>query len=122
MANEIGSTLLNSLTKSTFDIGNMSKVISEAEVAGPRAIVERGQTKATTELDALKYLQTNLDAFNTYVEDISSPSLFSEKQVSSSNEAVVSVTAAEDAAVGTYSIESRQLAQTHTQISNKSKR
>lgn len=119
MANEIGSTLLNSLTKSTFDIGNMSKVISEAEVAGPRAIVERGQTKATTELDALKYLQTNLDAFNTYVEDISSPSLFSEKQVSSSNEAVVSVTAAEDAAVGTYSIESRQLAQTHTQISNK---
>lgn len=119
MSNEIGSTLLNSLTKSTFDIGNMSKVIAEAEVAGPRAIVERGQTKATTELDALKYLQMNLEAFNTYVTDISSPSLFSEKQVSSSNEAVVSITASEDAVVGSYSIESRQLAQTHTQISNK---
>lgn len=119
MANEIGSTLLNSLTRSTFDIGNMSKTIAEAEVAGPRAIVERGELKARTELDGLKYLQTNLLAFNSYVTDLSSATLFMEKQAQSSNDAVVSVTAATNAVVGSYSIESKQLAQSHTMVTNK---
>ena len=86
MANEIGTTLLNSLTNSSFDIGGMSKVLAEAEVAGPKAILERSQTKVNTELDAIKYMQANLSAFTSYVTDLSSPDLFSNKSASSSDE------------------------------------
>lgn len=120
MANEIGSTLLNSLTRSTFDIGGMSKALAEAGVAGPKAILERNQEKVSTELDALKYLKTNLEAFNTYVTDLSSPALFGQKNATSSNESVVSVTASSTAALASYQIESKQLAQAHTFVANKS--
>lgn len=116
---DIGTALLTSLTKSSFDIKNMSKVMADAEVAGPKAIVERGVTKATTELDALKYLQTNLSAFQTYVTDLASPDIFSQKIGTSSDESAVSITAVDSAAVGTYQIESNQLAQSHTQVANK---
>ncbi|MEA1988100.1 MAG: flagellar filament capping protein FliD [Pseudomonadota bacterium] len=119
MANEIGNTLLNSLTNSTFDIGNMSKALAEAEVAGPKAILERSQTKTGTELDALKYLKTNLEAFNSYVTDLSSPTLFGQKNVTSSNEGVVSVTTTSEATLASYQVESRQLAQSHTLVANK---
>ena len=116
MSNEIGTTLLNSLTNSTFDIGNMSKVLAEADVAGPRAILERNQEKVTTELDALKYLQTNLNAFNTYVTDLSTPDLFQQLSANSSDESVVSVQAQPGAAIGSYQIESKQVAQSHTLV------
>ncbi|MBF6058388.1 flagellar filament capping protein FliD [Thiomicrorhabdus heinhorstiae] len=119
MANEIGTTLLNSLTGSTFDIGNMAKVLAEAEVAGPKAILENNQEKVTTELDALKYLQSNLNAFNTYVNALSSPDLFSQKTASSSNSDIVSVTASSSANLASFQIESKQLAQAHTQVANK---
>lgn len=118
MANEIGSTLLNSLTRSTFDIGNMAKTLAEAEVAGQRSIVERGQEKTNTELDALKYLQTNLEAFNTYVADLSSPDVFGQKQATSSNDSVVAVSAQDGAVAGSYQIQSNQLAQASTVVAN----
>ncbi len=120
MANEIGSTLLNSLTKSTFDIGNMATVLAESGVAGPRAIVERGQVKATTELDALGFLEQNLTAFNSYLSDLSGPSLFQSREATSSNDSIISVTASEGTAQGVYSVESKQLAQSHTMVVNKS--
>lgn len=119
MANEIGTTLLNTLTNSTFDIGNMATVLAESGVAGPRAIVERGQEKVMTELDALGFLELNLNAFNSYLTDLSSPSLFQTRQATSSNDSVVSVTADEGTIQGSYNIESRQLAQAHTQVVNK---
>ncbi|WP_319381556.1 flagellar filament capping protein FliD [Thiomicrorhabdus sp.] len=119
MANEIGTTLLNSLTSSTFDIGNMAKVLAEAEVAGPKAILANNQEKVTTELDALKYLKTNLTAFNTYVSTLSSPDLFSERAANSSNSDIVSVTASSDASLASFQVESKQLAQAHTQVANK---
>lgn len=119
MANEVGTTLLNSLTNSTFDIGNMAKVLAEADVAGPRNILENSREKSSTELDALKYLQANLEAFNTYVTDLSSPDLFAQKTATSANESIVSVTTSDNATVGSYQIESRQLAQAHTQVANK---
>ncbi|WP_127470463.1 flagellar filament capping protein FliD [Thiomicrorhabdus aquaedulcis] len=120
MANEIGSTLLNSITNSTFDVGSMAKVLAEADVAGQRSIVERGTTRATTELDALKYLELNLQAFNSYVQDLSDPALFNEKKALSSNESVIKVTADETASLGSFSIESKQLAQAHNIITNSS--
>lgn len=116
MANEIGSTLVNSLTNSTFDIGNMAKVLAEAEVASPRAILERKTESVNTELSALRYLETNLNAFQTYVTDLSSPDLFRELSVSSSNDSIVSATAQNGAATGSYQIESKQLAQTNSLI------
>ncbi|MBE0494471.1 MAG: flagellar filament capping protein FliD [Thiomicrospira sp.] len=119
MANEIGSTLLNSLTKSSFDVGNMAKVLAEADVAGPLNIVERKSEKYNTELNALKYLQANLTAFNTYAKDLASPDLFTKNNVSSSNEAVVSASITGSATAGSYNIESMQLAQAHTVISGK---
>ncbi|MDG6777625.1 flagellar filament capping protein FliD [Thiomicrorhabdus sp. zzn3] len=118
MANEIGNALLTSLTNSSFDIGNMSKVLAEAEVAGPRAILEKNQEKVSTELDALKYLKTNLEAFNTYLTDLSSPDTFGQKNVTSSNDGIVSVSASSTAALASYQIESKQLAQAHTLVAN----
>lgn len=118
MANEIGSTLLNSLTNSTFDVGNMAKVLAEADVATQRGIVEKGNTKATTELSALKYLEVNLNAFNSYVTDLSSPDIFLQKQVTSTDETAVTATASSSAVVGSFSVISEQLAQSHTQVAN----
>ena len=114
MANEVGSTLLNSLTNSTFDIGNMSKVLAEADVATRRASLERVSEKVNTELSAIKYLQTNLDAFQTYVTDLTSPDLFRELSVASSNESIVTATAETGVVQGVYQIESQQLAQTNS--------
>jgi len=119
MANEIGTTLLNSLTNSTFDIGNMAKVMAEADVAGPKLILERNQEKVSTELDAIKFLETNLTAFNSYLTDLSSPDLFAQKNAMSSDESVVSVSSTSSAALASYSVESKQLAQAHTVVANK---
>lgn len=120
MANEIGTTLLTSLTNSSYDIGNMAEVLAEAVVAGPRSILENNQEKVSTELDALKYLKTNLEAFSTYLTDLSSPDTFSQKNVTSSNENVVSVSVTSEAALASYQIESKQLAQAHTLVANQS--
>ena len=100
MANEIGSTLLNSLTNSTFDVGNMAKVLAEAEVSSQRSIVEKGSTKASTELGALKYLELNLNAFNSYVADLASPDIFLEKQATSTAETAGTVPPAPTVLVG----------------------
>ncbi|QCU90460.1 flagellar filament capping protein FliD [Thiomicrorhabdus sediminis] len=115
---DIGSRLVTSLTNSSFDITNMAKVIAEAQVAGPKAILQRNVEKVTTELDALKYLQGNLQAFQTYVTDLASPDLFASRLASSSNDSVLSVSATDSAAVGSYQVESVQLAQSHTLVSN----
>lgn len=120
MANEIGTSLVSSLTNSSFDIANMSKVLAEAEVAGPRSIIEKGKTKTTTELEAIKYLQTNLEAFNTYAKTLSSAAIFNERSATSSDTTTVSVTATSAAALGAYQVESKQLAQAHTQVANTS--
>ncbi|VAW47320.1 Flagellar hook-associated protein FliD [hydrothermal vent metagenome] len=119
MANDIGSTLLNSLTNSTFDSGNMAKVMAEASVAGPRAILDKKEEKTNTELGALTYLESNIQAFNSYLVDLSSPKVFDSRLVSSSDESVVSVQATGQAVSGAYQIESKQLAQAHTIVSNK---
>lgn len=118
MANEIGSALLTSITGSSFDIGNMSKTLAEAEIAGPRAILERHQEQTNTELDGLKYLKTNLDAFNSYVTDLTSPALFNQRQSTSSDESVVSISSTSSAVLASYQVESKQLAQAHTLVSN----
>jgi len=119
MANEIGTTLLNSLTNSSFDIGNMAKVMAEADVAGSKAILERGQERVSTELDAIKYMETNLGAFNSYLTDLSSPDLFSQRTANSSDESVVTVSSTSVATLASYQIESKQLAQAHTMVGNK---
>jgi len=119
MANEIGTTLLNTLTNSTFDIGNMAKVLAEADVSGSKAILERNQTKVSTELDALKYMETNLTAFNSYLTDLSSPEMFSQRSTASSDDSVVTMTANSSAALASYQVESRQLAQANTIVANK---
>jgi len=120
MSNEIGTTLLNTLTKSTFDIGNMAKVMAEADVAGPRAIVEKQQEKTNTELNALTYLETNLTAFQTYLGELSTPDIFNNKTATSSDENVVGVQVSGTAVSGSYQIQSMQLAQAHTLVANKS--
>ncbi len=119
MANDIGSTLLNSLTNSTFDSGKMAKVMAEASIAGPRAILDKKEEKTNSELSALTYLKTNVNAFNSYLVDLSSPAIFESRSVSSSDESVVSVQATGQAVSGNYLIESKQLAQANTIVSNK---
>jgi flagellar hook-associated protein 2 len=118
MANEIGTSLLSGITNSTFNLGEMSKSLAEAEVAGKRSFIEQKQEKTTTELDAIKYLQTNLTAFQSYVSDLASPDLFSQKSVTSSNENVITASVGENVAPGSYQIEAVQLAQRHTLVSD----
>jgi len=120
MANEIGTTLLNSLTNSTFDSGAMATVLAESDVSGSRAILERNQDKVSTELDAFKYMETNLSAFNSYLTDLSSPDLFSQKTSTSSDETVVTVSSNNEATLASYQIESKQLAQANTIVANNS--
>ncbi|MDR9499590.1 MAG: flagellar filament capping protein FliD [Hydrogenovibrio sp.] len=117
MANDIGTTLLTGLTNSSFNLGEMSKTLAEAEVAGKRAFIEQKQDKTSTELDAIKYLKTNLTAFQSYMTDLSDPSFFNQKTATSSNEDVVSVSATSSAAPATYNVETKQLAQVHTEVS-----
>ncbi len=119
MANEIGTTLLNSLTNSTFDSGSMAKVMADASVASPRATLDKKEEKNNLELAAITYLDTNIQAFNSYLVDLSSPDLFESRSVSSSDETVVAVQATGQAVTGNYQIESKQLAQAHTLVSNK---
>lgn len=119
MANEVGTTLLNSLTNSTFDIGNMSKVLAEAEVAGPRSILEKNREKTNTELNALTYLQSNMNAFKSYLQDLSNPDTYTQATATSGNESLFTANITGVAANGSYQIESRQLAQANTQVVNK---
>ena len=118
MANEIGTTLLNTLTNSTFDIGNMAKVLAESSVAGPIAALDTKELKTSTELNALTYLESNMQAFQSYLVDLSSPKIFQSRDVASTDETVVSVQADGLAATGSYRIESKQLAQAHTLVAN----
>lgn len=119
MANEIGTTLLNTLTNSSFDIGNMAKVIAEADVASPRATLDENQTKANTELSALNYLQSNVEAFQSYLGDLSSPTMFESRSVTSSDDTVLSVQSTGVPVMGSYQVQSLQLAQAHTLVANK---
>lgn len=119
MANEIGTTLLNTLTNSSFDIGNMAKVLAEADVAGPRSLVDKSETKANTELSALKYLETNITAFQSYLSDLSTPGLFQSRQAESSDESVFTVQTNGVPVTGSYQIESLQTAKAHTMVANK---
>ncbi|MEA1988343.1 MAG: flagellar filament capping protein FliD, partial [Pseudomonadota bacterium] len=79
--------------------------------------LERNETKTNTELSALTYLETNLNAFQTYVTDLSSPDVFQSRQAVSSSDAV-SVNITGKPVSANYLIESRQLAQSHTLVSN----
>jgi flagellar hook-associated protein 2 len=119
MANEIGTTLLNSLTNSKFDIGNMAKVLADSSVAGPIAILDAKELKTNTELGALTYIESNVQAFQSYLADLSSPQIFQSRDVTSTDKSVVSVQADGAAATGSYRIESKQLAQAHTLVANK---
>ncbi len=119
MANEVGTTLLNSLTNSKFDIGNMAKVLAEADVATQRATIDTKETKTNSELSALTYLKSNFEAFQGYLTDLTAPSLYEGRQATSSDESVISVKATGDAASGAYQMQSMQLAQAHTLVSNK---
>jgi flagellar hook-associated protein 2 len=118
MANEIGTTLLNTLTNSTFDIGNMAKVLADSSVAGPIAALDAKELKTNTELSALTYLESNMQAFQSYLADLSSPEIFQSRDVTSTDESVVSIQADGAAATGSYSIVSKQLAQAHTLVAN----
>ena len=118
MANEIGTTLLNTLTNSTFDIGNMAKVLADSSVAGPIAALDAKELKTNTELNALTYLESNMQAFQSYLLDLSSPQIFQSRDVTSTDESVVAIQADGAAATGSYSIESKQLAQAHTLVAN----
>lgn len=117
MSNEIGNTILNSLSRGSMDVGNMAKVLAEADVATSRGQIQKKADKFSQEVSALDYLQQNLKAFSTYTEDLASGGLFKQRNVSSSNDSVVSVVAEKGANAGSFSIESLQLARAHTMLS-----
>ena len=118
MANEIGSTLINSLTNSTFNGGEMAKVIAKAEVSGPRSLVERQQTELGQEQTTLKYLQSNLNAFNGYASDLASPDLFNQFSAESSDDTVLEASVTGTPVSSSYSIESVQTAKAQTIVTD----
>lgn len=118
MSNEIGNTILNSLSRGSMDVGNMAKVLAEADVASSRGQIQKKADKFSQEVSALDYLQQNLKAFATYTQDLASGSLFKQRSVSSSDDSVVSIVAGKDASAGSFSVETLQLARAHTMLSD----
>lgn len=114
MSNEIGSALVNRLSNSGIDSGNMAKVLAEAEVAGPRSIIDRAEKRILQETSGLTYLKTNLEAFNSYTKDLATNDLFKKFSASSSNESVMGVTISGSPVPGSYNFTSEQLATSHT--------
>lgn len=118
MTNEIGNTLLNSVTKGSFDAGNMAKLLAEAEISGSRAIIDKNTKSLEKEVSGLTYLRANLEAFNTYAKDLASPALFNKYTATASDPAVMSVNVTGKTAPGSYSVQSLALAQAQTVVAN----
>lgn len=116
---EIGSSILSAFGSSSFDVAAISKALAEAEVAGQRSIIQKKEDKTNTELSGLSFLKQNLSAFQTYITDLSDPATFNNRSVTSSNPSVVTATTASGSPSGTYQVIVNQLAQSHTQVSNK---
>ena len=118
MSNEIGSALVNRLGSSGIDANNMAKVLAEAEVAGPRSIIDRAEKRILEEKSGLTYLKTNLEAFNSYTKDLADASLFKQFSATSSDESVMAVNITGQAAAGTYNFSAEALAKSHTLVAN----
>jgi flagellar hook-associated protein 2 len=114
MSNEIGSALVNRLGSGGIDAGNMAKVLAEAEVAGPRSIIDRAEKRILQENSGLSYLKANLEAFNAYTKDLATNDLFKKFSASSSNESVMGVSISGSPVPGSYNFTSEQLATSHT--------
>lgn len=118
MSNEIGSALVNRLSNSGIDANNMAKVLAEAEVAGPRSIVDRAEKRILQESSGLTYLKANLEAFNSYTKDLADASLFKKFSATSSNDSVLSVSLNGSVPSGSYNFSAEQLAKSHTLVAN----
>ncbi|UQB42719.1 flagellar filament capping protein FliD [Thiomicrospira microaerophila] len=118
MSNEIGSALVNRLSNSGIDANNMAKVLAEAEVAGPRSIIDRAEKRILEEKSGLTYLKANLEAFNSYTKDLADASLFNKFSVSSSNDSVLSASLTGQVVPGTYNFMVQELAKSHTIVAN----
>ncbi|WP_044410368.1 flagellar filament capping protein FliD [Thiomicrospira microaerophila] len=114
MSNEIGSALVNRLGSGGIDAGNMAKILAEADVAGPRSIIDRAEKRILQESSGLTYLKANLEAFNSYTKDLATNDLFKKFSASSSNESVMGVSISGSPVPGTYNFTSEQLATSHT--------
>ncbi|WFE67940.1 flagellar filament capping protein FliD [Thiomicrospira sp. R3] len=119
MSNEIGSALVNRLSSSGIDAGNMAKVLAEAEVAGSRSIIDRAEKRVLQESTALTYLKANLVAFNSYTKDLASNDLFKQFSATSSNDSVLGVSITGNPSPGSYNFTADQLAKSHTLVSKK---
>ncbi|MGE4501390.1 MAG: flagellar filament capping protein FliD [Thiomicrospira sp.] len=118
MTNEIGNTLLNSVTKGSFDAGNMAKMLAEAEISGSRAIIDKNTKSLEKEVSGLTYLRANLEAFNTYAKDLASPTLFNQYSATAADPSVLSVSVSGKTAPGNYTVQSLALAQAQTVVAN----
>jgi flagellar hook-associated protein 2 len=116
--NEIGSTLVKSITGGTMNINTMATTLAEAGVAGDKSSLSNAREKVSVEQSALKFLQSNLTAFNSYASELSTPDFFKSYSANSSNQGLVTAEAISPISQGVYSIEPKQLAQGHAIVSN----
>jgi flagellar hook-associated protein 2 len=114
--NEVGTSLLNSISTSGFDPGKMAKTLAEAETASRYASIERKDLKAQSALNAFGYLKENIAAFQTYLADLTNTASFTQKNLTASNPALFTASASESAPAGSYAINVSHLAQSHTLV------
>ncbi|AHF02328.1 hypothetical protein THIAE_07270 [Thiomicrospira aerophila AL3] len=120
MPNTIGANFVNSITGGRLDSANLSKVLAEAEVASQRGILDRNASRVEKEQTALSFLRTNLNAFNTFTQDLARPNFFNSLSATASSPQSLDVTLGDGAAVGNFSVSVEQLAQAQTQVLNTS--
>lgn len=118
MPNTIGANFVTSISGGRLDSANLSKVLAEAEVATQRSILERNASRAEKEQSALSFLRTNLNAFNTFVQDLSRPNFFNSLTASVPSSQSLDVSLGQGASTGSFAVSVEQLAQAQTQVVN----
>lgn len=116
MPNTIGANFVNSITGGRLDSANLSKVLAEAEVASQRGILDRNTTRVEREQSALTFLRTNLNAFNTFTQDLAKPGFFNSLSANATAPDSLGVSVSAGASVGSFSVSVEQLAQAQTQV------
>ena len=111
---DIGLSLLNSLGASRFDVGNMARVLANADVAAQRAALEQRQQKLSYTQSGYDLLNRALDGFISQMGSLLTLDTFTKKGVSVSDESVLKASISGKPVAGTYQIEVQQLARAHT--------
>ncbi|SDU14429.1 flagellar filament capping protein FliD [Halopseudomonas salegens] len=97
---------------SGLDVNNIVKSLVEAERAPKKAQLDRLEKKTTTSISALGSFRNAISTFQTALNELNDPALFTKRSARSSDTSSFTATADKTAASGNYNIQVFNLAQT----------